>query len=448
MSSPNPYESPRAASSTVAAGRSDTWRWYVCIVLLLGTVVNYMDRLTINTLALPIQQDFGINNEYYGNLELGFGLAFAFGSIFWGCLVDWIGVYWIYPIVLVGWSAMGFFTGLSHTYTELLVLRILLGFFEAGHWPCGLKTVQLLMAPRDRALGNSLLQSGTAIGAVLAPIAIIALATEAKGGWRLPFLVIGAGGCAWVLMWLSSVRPRDLRVTPPAAAAVADCPEPGETGSSLLEVIFSKRYLGLVVMVICINLNWHLFRVWMPKFLQETRDYSQNDMLKFSMMYYLAADVGVMSAGAASQWMSRRGFSVYSSRMWAFFGCACMTLLTSVAVFLPTGGLLTTVLLVVAFGNLGCFATYYSLAQDLSRRHQGKISGTLGTCTWLVTAAFHPIFGRYLDRTHNYDVVFGAMGWLPMLSLLAVLFFWRSRPAEVPDVAPELPPQPAEALGR
>jgi ACS family hexuronate transporter-like MFS transporter len=180
--------------------------------------------------------------------------------------------------------------------------------------------------------------------------------------------------------------------------------------------------------------------------LQETRGYSQNDMLKFSMLYYLAADVGVMSAGAASQWMSRRGFSVFSSRMWAFFGCAVMTLMTTAAVLLPAGPLLLVALLIVAFGNLGCFATYYSLTQDLSRRHQGKVSGTLATCTWLCTAAFHPVFGRYLDRTHNYDVVFGAMGWLPMIALFAVLICWRTRPAEVPELSAELPPEPAEAV--
>lgn len=433
-----------------AAGRSDSWKWYVCVLLLFATVVNYMDRLTTNNLALAIQQDFDINNEYYGHLELGFGMAFAFGSLLWGYLVDRVGVYWLYPLVLIGWSAMGFLTGLSETYSELLLLRILLGLFEAGHFPCGLKTVQLLLEPRDRALGNSLLQSGTAVGAILAPIAIRLLATPERGGWRLPFLVIGAGGCIWVLFWLLSVRPRDLRRAGLQAAQADTAGGGGATGrSSFLEVIFTRGFLALAIMVVCINLNWHLFRVWLPKFLQETRGYSQNDMLTFSMLYYLAADIGVMSAGAASQWMSRRGASVFASRMWAYFACAVLTTATTVAAFLPAGPLLLGALLTVAFGGLGCFAAYYSFTQDLSRRHQGKVSGSLATCTWLVTAAFHPIFGRYLDRTHNYDLVVGAMGWLPMVALVAMLLLWRARPAEVtePPASTNLAAEPAEALG-
>ena len=80
----------------------------------------------------------------------------------------------------------------------------------------------------------------------------------------------------------------------------------------------------------------------------------------------------------------------------------------------------------VAFGGLGSYAAYYSMTQDLSYRHQGKISGALSTITWLVTAAFHPIFGDYLDRTKHYDLVVGVMGWLPMVALVAVLLLWRN----------------------
>jgi ACS family hexuronate transporter-like MFS transporter len=443
--------------STVAAGRSETWKWYVCILLLMATVVNYMDRLTVNTLAVEIRQDFDLDEEEYGHLELGFGLAFATGSLVFGALVDRVGVFWIYPVALIGWSMMGFFTGLSRTYSELLLLRIGLGLFEAGHFPCGLKTVQLLMAPRDRAMGNSLLQSGTAIGAVLAPQLIRAL-MDKTGDWRLPFLVIGAGGCAWVVFWLASVRPRDLqsgvRYSTPMREAFASAEVPGASAdrtaprvASFWEVICTQRFLGLMVMVICINLNWHLFRVWLPLFLRESRGYTRDEMLNFITFYYMASDLGVMCAGAASSWLVRRGSGVFGSRMWAFGFCALLTTTTTIAALLPKGPLLMASLLLVAFGGLGCFATYYSLTQDLSRRHQGKVSGLLATSTWLVTAAFHPIFGRYLVRTHNYDLVVGAMGWLPMIALVAVLILWRNRPAETPaEAAPEPPPEPAEPL--
>ena len=66
-----------------------------------------------------------------------------------------------------------------------------------------------------------------------------------------------------------------------------------------------------------------------------------------------------------------------------------------------SGAWLKGVLLIVGFGGLGSYTAYYSFTQDLSTKHQGKISGTLSTATWLVTAAFHPLFGRYLDAGYR-----------------------------------------------
>jgi ACS family hexuronate transporter-like MFS transporter len=404
-------------------GRSATWRWYICILLLLGTVVNYMDRLTLNTLAIQIQREFHLNNEQYGQTELGFGLAFAAGSLVFGWLVDRMGVYWLYPVVLVGWSAMGFLTGLSHSFGELLALRTLLGLFEAGHFPCGLKTIQLLLAPRDRALGNSLLQSGTALGAVIAPQVIKILLVEGDpSSWRKPFLVIGAGGMVWIVFWFLSMRPKDLRDAARSKERVAEQAAGG--GEGYWSLIFSRRFLALAMMVVCINLNWHLFRVWMPKFLIQARHYVEDDMLNFMSFYYLAADAGAICAGALTGWLARKGLSVFSSRMWVFAGCCLLTTFTTAAALLPKGPLLLGALLIVGFGGLGSYAAFYSMTQDLSLKHQGKMSGALSTTTWVVTAAFHPIFGGYLDRTGNYNLVVGAIGWLPLISLFPVLLLW------------------------
>jgi MFS transporter, ACS family, hexuronate transporter len=413
-------------------GRSSTWRWYICVLLLLATVVNYMDRLTVNTLSIEIQKEFQLNDEQYGDTEFGFGMAFAAGSLLFGWLVDRMGVYWLYPIVLVGWSAMGFLTGLSHSFQELYWLRVLLGLFEAGHFPCGLKTIQLLLAPRDRALGNSLLQSGTALGAIIAPQVIKFLLNEPGATWRRPFLVIGAGGMAWIVLWFLSIRPRDLRDAARSKERVAEQADGGNEG--LWSLVFSRRFLALAIMVICINLNWHLFRVWLPKFLREARGFGRDDMLNFTTFYYIAADLGAISAGALTGWLARKGMSVFSSRMWVFAACCLLTTLTTAAAFLPKGPLLLGALLVVAFGGLGSYAAYYSLTQDLSLKHQGKISGSLSTITWITTAIFHPQFGKYLDGreilahgTGRYDQVIGAIGWLPLLSLFAVLLLWDRR---------------------
>ncbi|HXT58588.1 MAG TPA: MFS transporter, partial [Pirellulales bacterium] len=151
------------------APRSPRWKWYVCGILLLATMLNYMDRLTLNLTASQIKAEFALNNQQYGELEWGFGLAFAVGGLMMGFAADRVSVRWMYPAVLLGWSAAGMATGWTTSYGQLAACRILLGFFEAGQWPCALVTSQRLLSKEDRTLGNSILQSGAALGAILVP---------------------------------------------------------------------------------------------------------------------------------------------------------------------------------------------------------------------------------------------------------------------------------------
>src|SRR6188474_1030314 len=151
------------------ASRAGAWKWWVCGLLLLATTINYMDRQTLANAAVRIVNELTLSKEQYGDLELAFGWAFAAGSLLFGFIADRVSVRWLYPAVLFAWSLMGFLTAWTTNYNQLLVCRTLLGLFEAGHWPCALKTVHRILEPKERAMGNGLLQSGASIGAVITP---------------------------------------------------------------------------------------------------------------------------------------------------------------------------------------------------------------------------------------------------------------------------------------
>ncbi len=93
-------------------------------------------------------------------------------------------------------------TGWVNNYTELFLCRVMLGFFEAGQWPCALAASQRLLPRDQRPLGNSILQSGASLGAIATPPIILLLNSGEPGGWRLPFQVAGAAGLVWILVWL------------------------------------------------------------------------------------------------------------------------------------------------------------------------------------------------------------------------------------------------------
>jgi ACS family hexuronate transporter-like MFS transporter len=396
--------------------RPHFWKWYVCGLLLLATTINYMDRVTLANASVRVTKEFGLSEEQYGNLELIFGWAFAAGSLVFGLLADRVRVYWLYPLVLAGWSVMGMVSGWTSSYTELLVCRMLLGFFEAGHWPCALKTTFALLDEKDRTMGNSVLQSGASIGAIVTPQIMKALMTDDIGSWRGAFVIVGAVGLGWVVVWFVSMRPRELETAPQAEKAAG--------GPQLFDLIFSRRFWALALLITGTQTVWHIYRVWLMKFLQTGRGYSEAEALNFQSAYYIATDVGCVLAGVVSIWLAKRGLDAHGARRWVYAGACLLTSLSVALPWLPQGWLLLGVLLIIGGGALALFPCYYSFVQEISATHVGRITGLLSMWVWAVTSPLHKLFGWIADKTGSYDEGLVIAGLAPWLGVIAMKLLW------------------------
>ncbi len=417
--------------SSTQGDHSSAGGWWISGLLLLATMINYMDRQTLSNLVPRITAEWQLTNEQYGDMEFVFGVAFAVGSLVFGIAADKVSVRWLYPLILIAWSAVGFATGLTRGYESMLVCRGLLGFFESGHWPCALIVTQAVMSKSDRVMGNSILQSGASAGAVLTPLVIRLLVgdTTEPDAWRLPFFVIGAIGVLWAVAWVWLV-PKDLlpaggvQATRDDTSGTAPADTPQTLGGWLGHILTDRRFWALIVMVIMINTSWQLVRAWLPTFLQKGRGYSEAESLYFNSVYFIFTDVGCIAAGAAALALARRGMAVHTSRVLVFFACSLLAALTTVAAMLPAGWLLLGTLLAVAAGTLGVFPCYYSFTQELTVSHMGRVTGMLSFVGWLASAPVQKLFGRIVDATGSYDVNMGILGWAPLAGLIAFVILW------------------------
>jgi MFS family permease len=295
----------------------------VCVLLLLASAVNYMDRQTLSVVAKRIKEEFQIDNVQYGQVEAIFGYSFAFGSLFWGYIVDRFSVRWVYPIGLLGWSAMGFLTGWVRSFDELYWCRLLLGFFESAHWPCGLKTTQALLSRSGRAMGNSVLQSGTSLGAILTPLVMLAILTPEPGSWRFGFQLIAVVGASWVFLWLSVVRDRDFRDASNVPSEAKFGSEAGRVGK-WWDDVFTSQFMIILLMIICINTMWQVVRAWLPLIMQESYGFSERQTLLFNSLWYMCTDIGCFSAGLLTMVLARKGWDIKTSRVTALSICVLM----------------------------------------------------------------------------------------------------------------------------
>lgn len=421
------------------------WQWTVCLLLLFATMINYMDRQVLANLSVRITKQLALKEVEYGNIEWAFGTAFAFGSLVFGFVVDRVSVRLLYPSVLLAWSAVGFATGFVWNYESLLTCRVLLGFFEAGHWPCAMIVTYTILTKEDRAFGNSILQSGASLGAIITPMiiavfflfnpdTILQSGTEGASlmvteplnsvvplvnqNWRLPFQIVGLVGIFWAIGWCYAIPRGSLQREKGPEGAQKD------SANWFVELIVSQRFWALVVMIVSINTSWQLIRAWLPKFLQQGRGYSESTALYFNSAYYLATDVGCIGAGLAAMWLTRTGLSVHSARLLTYGVCSFLACCTCLAAILPQGWVLLLVLLIVGAGTLGLFPCYYSFTQELSNINLGKATGILAFVGWIASSPVHRFFGAYVDKTHSFDLGIALVGLAPLLGLFAMLMLW------------------------
>ncbi len=108
--------------------------------------------------------------------------------------------------------------------------------------------------------------------------------------------------------------------------------------------------------------------------------------------------------------------------------CAIHSVVHALAVpFLPTGRMLLAGLLAVGFAALGLFPSYFALSQELTSRHQGKVTGTLGFVAHTSLGVIYRLEGWICDRTHSYEWVLGGVGVFPILAFCLLLWFWSPR---------------------
>src|SRR5262249_52428048 len=150
----------------------------------------------------------------------------------------------------------GFATGYAQTFAGLLLCRFLLGLAEAGNWPCALRTTQRILPPEQRTMGNGILQSGAAVGAIITPM-VVQACVYWTDSWRYPFLVVGGVGVFWVVFWFALVRREDLALDTAPPPALARLKGESVSGSTLTGILTDRRFYILVMLVVAINIAWH-----------------------------------------------------------------------------------------------------------------------------------------------------------------------------------------------
>jgi ACS family hexuronate transporter-like MFS transporter len=404
-------------------------RWWIAGLLFLATVINYVDRQCLSVLAPVLRDEFGMTNADYSRIVSAFMLAYLIMQTGSGRLMDWLGTKAGFAVCILWWSAAAMLHAAARSAVQLGLFRFLLGLGEAGNWPGAVKAVSEWFPARERAFAIGLFNSGSTVGATVAPPLVAWLALGY--GWRNAFLITGALGFFWLVLWLVLYRrPQEHPWLRPAELEwIRSGQEQARLGERIRwRSLFGYREVwGLVLGRMLADPVWWFYVFWLPEYLKREREFSLAMIGYFAWIPFLAADIGNLTGGALSGMLLKRRVPVLRARKAVMLVCALLMLAGIPAVRVGEAWAAVALISLVTFAYSAWAANILTLPADLfPPQIVASVSGLSGTGAAAGGMIFTLITGYVVDR-FSYLPVFTAAGLMPLASFALIAWGVRLR---------------------
>ncbi len=439
------------------------YRWMICALLLFAAIINYVDRQIIGILKPTLVAEFGWTDErIYSSIVFCFQLAYAIGFLFAGRFMDRFGVRFGFAIAVSVWSLAAMAHGLAHLVTDisipvlnldknsgfaivtlvsgaagLAIARFALGIGEAGAFPASIKAVAEWFPRKERALATGIFNSGTNVGALVAPLIVPWILSH--WGWQWAFIGTGIVGFIWVGWWLAVYRhPEEHpRLKPAELAYIRSDPIDPPAKISWLKLLTHRQTWAFAIGKFMTDPIWWLYLFWLPDFLNKTHgvEVTVSKMGPPLLAIYLIADIGSIGGGWLSSHWIKRGWTTNKSRKMAMLICALAVV--PIVMAAQATNLWVSVLLIsiAASAHQGWSANLFTLTSDMfPRKAVGSVVGIGGTAGAIGGMFIAMLVGAILQSTKSYVPIFVMAGGAYLVALLIIhLLVPKLEPAKLEE---------------
>ncbi len=400
-------------------------RWWILLLLFLAMEINILDRQVLSLVAPTLRDEFHLSNTEYGAILFCFLFGMTLGQVPVGMLMDRIGPRAGFCIIFVGWSLANLLQGFASTLVQFCVLRLLLGLNECGAYSGGVKVIGQWFRPDERAFASGLFNSGSVIGAVIAPPLIVYLMS--KYGWREAFIFPSAVGLLWLIPWLLLYwEPwRHPRLRSVVSRPLEPSPSPATEGGiaqstaqpSIRALLCLAPVWGVVLMRAFGGPVTHFYWYWLPEYLKRERGMSLEAIGMFVWLPFLSGGIGNICGGWLSSRLIRRGWSIDRARKTTIFLGGGLCLLASLIPLAPSAAVAIGLICLASLGINAIAANLMGVIADLfPQQVLARVSAMTGVGDGLVSMLMMLLAGVVVDR-FSYTPVFLGVALLPMLTL-------------------------------
>ena len=415
-------ETTLTADAGVGA-RIGRYRWMICALLFFATTINYIDRQVLGILATDenFKSQIGWNEAEYGYVNTAFQAAYAIGLLVVGSLMDRFGTRKGFSFAIVFWSVAAMGHALARSAFGFGVARFTLGLGEAGNFPAAIKTVAEWFPKKERALATGVFNSGSNVGAIVAPLVVPFIAVNY--GWQWAFIITGALGFIWLAFWLAVYRKPEEhpKLSKSELAYIQSDPAEPTTRIAWARLLPHRQTWAFALGKFLTDPVWWVYLFWLPKFLNTTYGLNITQIGLPLVVIYVVADVGSIGGGWLSSSLIKRGWSVNRARKSAMLLCALAVVPIMFASQASNLWVAVGLISIAAAAHQGWSANLFTMVSDMfPRRAVGSVVGIGGMAGAVGGMLIATTVGLILQYTGSYVPIFIIAGCAYLIALLVI----------------------------
>ncbi|MBZ5611528.1 MAG: MFS transporter [Acidobacteriia bacterium] len=405
-----PFET-KAAAPPPATLR--TWLvWWPSSIMMLGTLLSYLDRQVLALLSPMILRDTHMNAQAYGEVISAFSFAYMLSTPVWGSLLDRVGLRIGMTVSVAIWAVASAGHSLVSTFLGFAVARGSLGIGEGAMFPGGFRTAMDSLPPEKQSRGIALAYSGSSAGSLLAPLLITPLAVVY--GWRIAFLATPVAALVWLVLWRTSVDTSKFAFR--STAKQFSFP-------SVLE----RRFWSLVASYSLGALPVGGITYLAPLYLSRSHGLSQKQLGLVLWIPPAALEIGFFFWG----WIADRFARGNLRPTWLLSLLSVLALPCSAVAWFSSSAAALALLSATMFAAAGFTVVTLRIGALAYPSEQRSMAAGIASGSFsAVVAMVLPIGGRLFDQ-HMYGTAFSLVAFLPLLGTVIwwLLHVGRTDPA-------------------
>jgi len=307
------------------------YRWVICALIFFATTINYLDRAVISLLKSNLSDEFKWSDGDYANIEIAFKMAYAVGLLGAGRVIDKAGTKAGYFLATLFWSL----SAMAHAFVTgtlgFIGVRSALGLSEGGNFPAAIKATAEWFPKKERALATGIFNSGTNIGAIMAPLTVPFIA--AAWGWKMAFIITGATGLIWLVFWYlfyqspskhKFISKAELDYINSDDNKVEDIPVVEQKRISWGKLLKYRQTWAFVIGKFLTDPIWWFYLFWLPDFLERQYGLKGTEIALPVAVVYAISTIGSVYGGWLPMSFIKNNWSVFKARktsmlIYAFF---------------------------------------------------------------------------------------------------------------------------------